>query len=145
MTTIAYRNRILAADTSMISSYNIMPRAMTKITADHGCLAGAAGSASYAAAFLRWFRTGEAGDPPKAVRDDNSHDMGMIVRPDGSVTVYDSGGWYEFRTEYFAMGSGRDQAFGAMFAGANAEGAVRAAIAHDPGTAGDVDVLRLDG
>lgn len=143
MTTIAYRNGCLAADTAILNGYNILGDAIVKIASDHGCLAGAAGDAGYCAAFLRWFRNGEQGDPPKAGKEDGNFDSGIIVRPDGSIDRHEIGGWHTIRPRYYALGSGRDHAFGAMFAGADAETAVRAAIEHDPGTAGSITVLHL--
>ena len=52
-------------------------------------------------------------------------------------------GWIVERGPYFAMGSGRDFALGAMAAGASAEEAVRAAIAHDVYSGGEVVTLRI--
>ena len=143
MTTIAYRSGMLAADTAVLNGYNILGDAMVKIAKHHGCLAGATGTAGYCAAFLKWFCGGEQDAPPKAEKDNDNYDTGIIVRPDGSIDRHELSGWHTLRPRYYAVGSGRDHAFGAMFAGATAEQAVRAAIEHDPGTAGSVTVLRL--
>lgn len=140
MTTIAYRNGVLAADTAVINGYTKLARAITKAVKHHGCVAAAAGTATYLGAFLRWFEANEVGEPPVAGDDD----AGMIVRPGPVVHRYEKGGWFQVTAEYYAIGSGRDHAAGAFFMGANAEQAVRAAIEHDPASGGDVTVLGVD-
>lgn len=151
MTTIAYRNGVLAADTSAGIGGSVVGR-VTKIARNAvGDLAGAAGNACYAAAFLDWFIGGEKGEPPKAENDPqaNSLDRGVIFRradqTNGEIVVYEDRGNYHIIAPYFAMGCGRPEALGAMFAGADAETAVRAAIAHDDHTNGEVEILRHSG
>ncbi|MGA0595606.1 hypothetical protein [Enterovirga sp. CN4-39] len=110
-------------------------------SATGGRLAAAAGRASYNGAFLRWADIMD-GDPPEAKSDDDCHDTGIIFERDGRIMLFEPDGWFEASAPYFAIGSGRDQALGAMFMGAGAEDAIRAAIAHDVWTNGDVVTLR---
>lgn len=141
MTTIAYRDGVLAADTAL--SYGSMLRGATKITrCSDGVLAGAAGNAGYNTLFLQWAERGRHGEPPVAQRVDDGLDRGVLFYPDGVVEIYEANGVYRCRPPYYAFGSGKSEALGAMFAGADAEMAVRAAIEHDPGTGGDITVLR---
>lgn len=142
MTTVAFKAGSLAADTATSSQNNIIRQDVPKIAAHHDCLAGACGSAVYCAAFLRWFMASEFGEPPKATQTDG--DSGMIVRPDGKLHLYEDGGWFPSDPPYYAMGSGRDYALGAMFAGADAETAVLAGCEHDPHSGGGVTVLKLE-
>ena len=142
MTTIAYRNGILAADTRAIIGGSTMG-SINKIAKNFGgSLAGAGGNAGYNYAFIEWFRNGEEGIPPEAKVTDNALDRGVIFRVDGKIEVYEPDGKFMIKAPYYALGSGMDVALGAMFMGATAEQAVQAAIAHDNGTGGDVLVLK---
>jgi ATP-dependent protease HslVU (ClpYQ) peptidase subunit len=142
VTTIAWRAGVLAADTATSSANAIIRQDFRKIEAHHGCLAAACGTATYAAAFLRWFLNDEKGEPP--VADSKEGDRGLIVRKNGALEIYETGGWFPSAPTYYAMGSGNEVALGAMCAGADAEKAVRCAIEHNPHTGGDVTVLRLE-
>ena len=86
----------------------------------------------------------ESGPPPKAVRDDNNFDRGVIFRKTGVIEIYEPDGMFKMTAPYYALGSGRPEALGAMHHGATAEEAVQAAIAHDANTGGEVTVLRHD-
>lgn len=145
MTVIAYRDGVLAADTRACMGEQTVGT-VTKIARnDKGDLAGAAGAASYNHAFLRWFAGGEQGDAPLAKEVTNaSYDRGVIFRRAGPIEVHEPSGKHEMRANYYALGSGRPEALGAMYAGATAEGAVRAAIAHDITCGGDITTLRHD-
>lgn len=138
MTTIAYRDGMLAADTAL--SYGSMLRGATKIVrAPDGVLAGAAGNATYCTAFLDW-ACGERSpkNAPKAKMSNGSMDRGVLFHPSGLVEIFEQDGIIRCRPPYYAFGSGKAEALGAMFVGATAEQAVRAAIEHDPDTGGDV-------
>jgi ATP-dependent HslUV protease subunit HslV len=138
MTTIAYRDGVIAADTLMTCDGSIMAGRVKIARADDGRLIGASGASGFGDAFRKWALT-EQGEPPKLPE----HSAGFIIDRDGSIRIFDAdeGGAFEIRPPYFAMGSGQNYAIGAMHAGAGAEAAVRAAIAHDPLTNGDVLVL----
>ena len=140
MTTIAYRDGVLAADTGATcgSSRN---GAVSKIVrrAD-GAMAGAGGSASYTHAFLKWFVSGD-GQAPDAKEDNNSMDSAVVFMTDGTIEVYEPRGSFTITAPYYAMGSGRPEALGAMFAGADAKRAVEAAMAHDAHTFGSITLL----
>jgi ATP-dependent HslUV protease subunit HslV len=141
MTTIVYRDGELAADTGMTAGGSMVGH-VTKIGRNaKGDLAGAAGDASYNFAFIAWFVVGEQGSAPEAKEDDKAFDRGVIFRRDGRIEVFEPRGRFECSAPYYALGSGRPEALGALFMGATAEQAVRAAMAHDANTFGDVDVL----
>lgn len=142
MTTIVYRDGVLAADTGMCIG-GVRVGFICKIARSKaGDLAGAAGAATYNAAFLKWFVAGEQGDPPEAKRCDDSLDRGAIFRSDGTIQIFEPDGSFGMRAPYYALGCGRNEAMGAMFMGADAVQAVKAAMASDIGTFGDVDSLR---
>lgn len=139
MTTIAYRDGVIAADTSMTVNGTVVPGRVKIARAPDGRLIGGAGKAAFTESFRAWAIT-EEGDPPKM----EPGSVGFVIDTDGSVRLWDSdegNGPFTVRPPYIAVGSGQDYAMGAMFAGADAETAVRAAIAHDKSTNGDVLVL----
>ncbi len=105
-------------------------------------LVGAAGDAGYNAAFLKWALDGEGKPPPDAKVGDKETNTGLLFHADGSVELYESSGSFVMRPPYHAEGSGLSVALGAMFAGADAETAARAAIAHDAFCGGEITVLR---
>lgn len=144
MTTIAYRDGVIAADTMEVTSNSIIGVATKIARRDDGCLAGAAGDAVYSRAFLQWFEGGEKGNVPEGFSEDGYIDRGVIFRPNGIIEVYEPRGMFETTAPYYAIGSGRPEALGAMFVGADPEAAVRAAIAHDVHTGGEVIVLRSE-
>lgn len=82
---------------------------------------------------------------PEPKSSDDCYDTGIVFHRDGRIELHEVGGAFTLTASYYAVGSGRDQALGAMHAGASADDAVRAAIAHDVWTSGDVDVLTFAG
>lgn len=140
MTTIAYRDGMIAADTGMTIGETRLGH-MTKIAVSkHGRkLGGAAGSAGYCHAFLMAITEGQ--DFPAAVEDSQGTDRGLLIESDkpNDMHIFESGGVFIVRdVPYYALGSGRDIALGAMFQGATAEQAVRAALQHSAWTYGNV-------
>jgi 20S proteasome alpha/beta subunit len=141
MTTIAYRKGVLAADTQMIQGTSIIGYITKIVRRDDGALCGAAGDLAWAQAFHRWFLAGEEGDPP-AFDDDGC--KGLVIRRRKPIEVFESCGAFEFKPPYVSIGSGKEFALGAMHAGASAIEAVKAAMAFDPSTGGDLMVLTHD-
>ncbi len=142
MTTIAFRDGVLAADNRAMTGDNILGTIVKIAKNSNGDLAGAAGLASYNYNFIKWFTGMESGEPPKASKDDNNYDRGVIFRKNGKIEVFEPTGVFEVKAPYFAFGSGKPEALGALFMGATAEQAVHAAAAHDPNTGDGVTVLR---
>jgi hypothetical protein len=143
MTTVAYRDGVLAADTLVVCG-NVRTGYISKILKTRrGGLVGISGNLEGAAQFLTWVRSGRRGKPPAT--DDESGCRGIVVEPDGSVLFWDGGpALFPKRGAYFALGSGRDVALGALAMGATADAAVRAAMQIDIYTGGDVEMLRLE-
>lgn len=147
MTTIAYRAGILAADTASSGGGIVLPYAQrhkVRRTTD-GRLVGAAGDGGWCDWFHRWAAEPDASARPAWRSAPEDEGVGIIVLRDGSVWVHaldDVGHLVE--NPYDAWGAGAKFAFGAMHAGAGAQDAVRAAIAHCPWTAGEVKFVTLD-
>jgi ATP-dependent HslUV protease subunit HslV len=135
---------MLAADRLVCSGDAKVYYTAKVVRGPDGALAGVTGSAPVAAAFLAWVAGGRQGDAPKLREDGQGVDHAIVIEPDGRITKFE-GTQPPFRidVEYIAIGSGGVEARGAMFAGADAETAVRAAIAHDAFCGGEVDVVML--
>lgn len=143
MTTIAYRAGVLAADTAMTMGGTTIGEVIKIARRFNGDMAGAAGDAAYNRAFLDWFEGGEEGPAPEAKSDSDCYDRAVIFRAKGKkIEVFEPRGRFTIVADYYAFGSGKSEALGAMWQGAGAEEAVRAAIDLDPHTGGDVTVLR---
>ncbi len=140
MTTVAYREGVLAADRAIMDDHVYYDDGVSKIArTPDGRLGGAVGSASFCFAFLEWVREGMSGTGPEAPDDCEA----LVVDLDGAVSILDKGGWFNVETGYYACGSGAPIALGAMFMGAIAADSVRAAAAHDQGTGSVVEWLAL--
>lgn len=139
MTTVAYRDGIIAGDSQVTSGDVDVGRAV-KIERKGSVVVGVAGCLAFCQGFLDWFRGGMKGDPPIMRKDDSRAEA--IVVYGGHVLSRDNDGWDRLRAPYYAIGSGRQFAMGAMAAGASAEGAVRCAIKHDVYSGGEVIILR---
>lgn len=142
MTTVAFRDGVLAADTIMTSGGVLSGEICKIVRRVDGDMAGGAGDAAFLVAFQEWFMSGESGPLPELKEGDNWIDRGAIFRRDGRIDVFEPRGKFQVMARYYAMGSGKEAALGAMYAGADAVTAVRAAIEHDPHTGGRVTVLR---
>lgn len=139
MTTIAYRAGVIAADTLTTAGRDRVGYTR-KIGGSNGLLWGASGDAAWCKGWRDWLSKGAQGDPATPP-DDNTG--GLVVLPDDSIMVFHARGFeHRIGLPYWADGSGADFALGAMHAGASAEEAVRAAMAWDTTTGGDVTVLR---
>lgn len=144
MTTIAYRDGILAADTGVTAGRSRLGNVAKIARREDGALAAVCGGAAFGFAFLTWFRDrslSPAAPPPELKEDKDSMDAAAIFYPDGSIELFEPQGRFPVEAPYFARGSGRPEALGAMHHGASAEEAIRAAMAHDDSTWGDVMLL----
>lgn len=143
MTTIAYRDGVLAADRETCYG-SVRGHQATKIgqRADGAMIAGC-GVATVAATFKRWFLEGEQGDRPSLGANDADDAVMIIIRPNGDVEKYDRLGWQIIEGPFFSFGSGFELALGAMAMGASAERAVQIAAEFGVGDPNRIDVLRL--
>lgn len=145
MTTIAYKDGVLAADTAMIDKGSAKVYGRTKIARrNDGALIAACGNSAWGDAFRAWAVNGQyPGDLP-TLPEKASSASGAVISADGTVVVWtteDGNLTTATRPPYFAMGSGAPFALGAMFAGASAIDAVRAAMHHDEASGGSISVV----
>lgn len=140
MTAIAYRDGILAADSLITQDGNRCGFAKKIAQGPSGLLGATAGSLGDNALFLSWVEKDCEGDSPPF--GDNFD--ALIVFPDRrTVYVARTGVFCEFDAPFCALGSGSAVCLGAMEAGAGAQQAVEAAVKHEIGCGGPVEVLRL--
>jgi 20S proteasome alpha/beta subunit len=143
VTTIAYRDGIMAAD-RMVTGNGIYDGDVTKIMRlTDGTLFGASGASHLKKALITWIESGMAYETrPKDF--DQVEFEGILVKPNGSVFFIEKGFTsFEIDAEYVATGSGRELALGAMAFGATAEQAIDCASKHDTKTGNGKDVLLL--
>lgn len=144
MTTIAYKNGVIAADTATYFG-TILVGECTKIarSPDGKVLGGGSGDAIYVTALLQWIRNGASGEPPLPVKDDDrdTTDVGIISYPDRLLRV-ESDGYYESGFDWMTCGSGYALAAMGLHLGLNPYEAVKEAMKLDAFTGGKVMVLR---
>lgn len=145
MTTIAYRDGVLAAD-SMLTGYDADCGSVTKIRRNrHGWIGGACGNAGSISLFMDWFLNTAARvdvKPPPSVSD-NAAD-GFVVVPGDRVFFWSGApALWPVIAPFHAIGSGMRFAMGAMAMGANAREAVEVARKFDVYTGGRIATLSL--
>lgn len=157
MTTIAYRDGVLAADSRETweseaggASYSNCEKLFRKVVGRREYLIGTAGGSYLGMVFVDWFKGIGAGfdEPPSILRDahlEEDFDV-LIVARDGVYTanhlcrpVRSAG------NRFVAIGSGRKAALAAMFMGASAAKAVAIACKVDPFSAPPIVAMRLEG
>ncbi len=134
MTTVAYKNGIIAADT-LGSRGNYNHSRCVKIAKRGPLLAGGSGSSAYLQTFFAWFRNGCVGPAPamSCPKEDDVWAEGFVVLPNDQIGIFGAYQWaINPYAGFYASGSGAPLALGAMGAGATAEEAVRVAIMFDP-------------
>lgn len=135
MTTIAYRNGILAADGQAMNGEWIQTGSVRKLhRLSNGSVCGVTGEFTKGLSFLNWLD----GD-----RENPRPEMGdawrvIELQSDGTLLVHEAGGTFEPDIEFCAWGSGAPPANAAMIMGADATRAVEVAAMIDPNTGGSV-------
>jgi hypothetical protein len=144
MTTIAYKNGILAADRlAQMAGWGVE---ITKIQRlPDGRLLGGAGNMDFLLQMYDWIATGE--DParfPSTQANKEDWEPILCVMPDGTLLRYERTPYpLELHTPFYAAGSGRDFALAAMHLGKSAPEAVAVASELDLNTGRGVDTLTV--
>ena len=149
MTSIAYRDGILAADSQTTVESEAggarrfrcekLYRKTTKEGAE--AIIATAGESAPALVFLDWYGTGKR--PPPRLLEGNADFTCLVLRRDG-LWEYDA--WCrgdKVLEPFYAIGSGAKAALGAMHMGASAEEAVRVACLIDPYSAPPIVTMSL--
>lgn len=146
MTTIAYRDGVLAADT-LVSMNGTVVSHMAKIFRVNDWLIGGSGSAGVSFPIARWVEQ-SGGDARVPIEwGDVKDSSGLLISPLGAVFHADTGSNAVMLMDapYHAIGSGTDIALSAMACSRKAVEAVKIAIKLDLYSGGNVTWLSLDG
>lgn len=135
MTTVAYRDGVLAADSQFMVNGWKQPHAAKKLfrMAD-GTVCGVTGDYAVSVEYVRWLDGDKTSPPP------NLGDAGRVIHMahDGTLTIYEMTGSFVVECEFTAFGSGSPAAQAAMYMGADAVRAVEIASLLDDATGGAV-------
>lgn len=138
MTTIAYRDGVLASDTRETAGDTVVGASARKIAKlKDGSLFGGAGVAEGCELLLRSLQKNTATPVYEGTE-------ALHVKTDGSLWVYEGRAWLkQQKCKYYALGSGHAVALAAMDAGADAITAVKIGIKRDTHSGGRVRSLKL--
>lgn len=137
MTTIAYRDGCLAAD-SLTTSGGLRDGLNLKIRKIGPLLVAGAGASAICERFFDWVRKGMIGDSPWTGSDGGNS---FIVAPNGSILVFGQSGPWKVEQPFYALGTGEHLALGAMAHGASAAEAVECAIRFDIYSGGPIRTI----
>lgn len=141
MTTIAYSNGVLVADSQVTSADRIF-RTVKILTLPDGSLFGGAGGLADILKVRAWASKGYRGDPPE-VSDKASFEC-LHIRADGKLWLVDDDLTpMEFIGDYIALGTGSPYAMAAMYLGKSPQEAVQVAAQFDPATSLPIHELKL--
>lgn len=144
MTTIVYRDGILAADSrATYTSEEGGARAWgcDKLFRKAGAIIGTAGETGPGLVFVDWWGSGKP-PPPQFIEGDA--DFACLVLTKKGLFEYDK--WCrgeKITHQFYAIGSGAKAAMGALYMGASAREAVAVACKIDPYTAPPVVWMKL--
>lgn len=157
MTTIAYRDGVLAADTQInYGSYNnghvtkirrvAIPQEQGKGKASvcRQAMIAVSGVMWVWQPLVEWLESGASQeDIPHVLLHAAQEFSVLMIDEDGAVWEFNSGYFIPCGVEYHSIGSGHQFAIGAMAHNASAPEAVAAAMKHDKSTGGEVHILTL--
>lgn len=131
MTTIAYRDGIMAADSGCFNE-GLYEGEVDKISILHDVgVLGCCGEYGAILKVVEWLTGGGKPDEKPSLSRDSEF-AGLLVKRNGEVVHYQRGlRPLRMTADFHAIGSGRQIAVGAMAAGASAERAVRIACHYD--------------
>jgi ATP-dependent protease HslVU (ClpYQ) peptidase subunit len=139
MTTIAYRDGVLASDSRLTFVDYVCTDKCIKVWAlPDGTLFGASGDNEGGLALLKSLR---AGEPMKTEVD--SDFTAIRILPKGQIFITEGKLWDRWPERFVAIGSGGKYALAAMRSGADAVTAVKAGIALDIYSGGRIQQVKL--
>lgn len=143
MTVIAYRAGVLAADTMAVHNEHIKVLNSCKVIKRRGHLLAVAGDLCPAnPLILKWFFA-KSGMEKRTPYHGMKFDL-MVITPEEQIQMWDQRGEVEImHVPFYAIGSGKEYAMGAMEMGATAQQAVAAAIKWCPTVGGKVVARKL--
>lgn len=145
MTTIAYRQGVIAAD-SYVSAGELMLDQTQKLhTLYDGSVVGFSGDLSESQVTLEMLQSHEGPWEKLDFKGERDPHHFILVTPSRRVLTfhYKNRRMLSQRLSYTALGTGKELALGAMAHGASAIEAVRAAIKHDINSGGRIRSVRV--
>lgn len=143
MTTIAFRDGIIASDSLASYGDNKVPSDMQKLfVLVDGRIAGVTGNEGLWRRMLWWLQ-GDRKEQQPEPSNDKSYTI-VVLRTDGEVEIFEDGYHYIETAPFMAYGSGQAAALGALHAGCSAAEAVRIATLVDKNSGGAVKTLRVE-
>jgi ATP-dependent protease HslVU (ClpYQ) peptidase subunit len=141
MTTVVYRDGIMASDTQL-SRGNLKNRFKKTFKFKDGSLFGISGELISCMRIKDWFASDMKGEPPQFA-DDNAAEC-MLVNKHGLFLI--DGELYPIEMEdgFLAIGSGAPYALSAMSCGKTALEALEIASEWDAGTSAPFNVMRYE-
>lgn len=140
MTTVAYRDGVVAADSRGTVGGWVLPTREAKLfRLDDGRVAALTGGYAGATRLLAW-ATGDKATPQPEIGEARV----ILFSPGGRVEIYEDGASYTEHAEFMAWGSGMPAALGALHAGADAAEAVRIAGLVDTHTDTRVQIMKIE-
>jgi len=137
MTTVAYRDGVLAADSRVTVGGMVVTDKATKVhRLRDGSLFGWAGGVEDAERLKRALVKGQDAPP-------NLDVIALRAHPDGSVSCFEGNIWIKQTDPYHAIGSGAPYAIGAMDAGADAVSAATIGSKRDTSSGGKIKKVRF--
>jgi len=139
VTTIAYRDGILAADSLVTLGDTKVHGSFQKIRRIDDYLIGTAGGVADSERFIQWLKAGGEDECPKGSYS------ALIIDPRGRLREIESGSLLPRprNAKFAAIGSGAPYAIAAMWAGATAIEAVKIAAKIDTSTGLPVKSLKI--
>jgi ATP-dependent protease HslVU (ClpYQ) peptidase subunit len=147
VTTIAYSNGILAAD-SLINYGTFSNGEVNKIhiVTIHGrkAMLAVAGAVWVIEPLIEWIEAGaEQDEIPHCILHAVKDFSCIMIDDEGNVWEFNNGYFLRCGVEYIAIGSGQMFALGAMAAGVSAPEAVAASMKHDKATGGAITICTI--
>lgn len=137
MTTIAYREGVMAGDGRATQGGTVMSSTQKKVCRFRdGSLFGYAGDREDGERLKQAIKAGAAA--PKL-----GNINALLVTPDGKIRFYEGQVWVDVKDLYTATGSGSPHALTAMDCDLGAVDAVKKAILRDPSSGGRVSSVSL--
>lgn len=141
MTTIAYKDGIMAADSGVTYDDTYKGSTQKIFFSKKSGVVGMCGSLAYLAKFKKWVEV-EHCDLAK-IPNTEGDATALWLKTDETVWLIECGLAVQVNAPYYATGSGHALATGAMAAGASAEQAVLVATIHDAHSYAPVQVANL--
>jgi ATP-dependent protease HslVU (ClpYQ) peptidase subunit len=143
MTSVAYRDGALSADSGVTGSATYHGSITKLARRADGAIAGAAGNCANLVEFFDWFRRD---DGSKLTFTGGVDFEALLISARGRVWTFgDHGIPIPLRAKFHAIGSGTKMLLAAMAAGASSPQAVKIACVLDINSRGPVRTLRLGG